>query len=398
MATRRDRLVAILSEGLGGPSGAILRGFLGYIRPALPWRLVTRHPRIDGTMELLERLQPDALLTMASIRQTRRFFYLGLPMFVCQGPLPESEQYDRRLVACCEYDDQAIGRMAAEHFVDMDLPYLACFGQSWSGTYVRRSEAFENEAVRHGRQVLHFYTDRERPTQKESPRIEEQADAVMRQWFLELPKPVGVLFSSSGYADHCSDLCRLAGIAIPEEICVLAAVEDRNITELAYPPVSAVNLPYEQVGLQAARQLERMLEGKPPLNLPMIQPQGVTVRASTSFVRFDNSRVGRAVAYIREHAIRPCSVEDVLRHTKCSRTYLDRIFRQDVGHSVFQEIRRRQIEAARSMLAHESLSMAEVAERCGFGSAVRFSTVFKQETGKTPRQYRKESLGGGEHR
>ena len=373
---------------------AILRGFLGYIRPSLPWRLVTRNPRIEGTQALLERLKPDALLINTSIRQARNFLHLDMPIFLTSGPPPLSEPNSPQGVAWCEFNDHAIGQQAAEHLIELQLPYLAIFGQSWSGAFMRRAQAFHAYAEHRGLKVQCFYTDRDNPRDINSLRIEEQTDEVMQEWFLSLPKPVGILFSSAGYADHCSDLCRLAGIAIPEEICVLAAEDDQNITELAYPSVSAVYLPFEEVGVQAARQLERMMEGFPPSKLPIIQPKGVKVRASTSFIRFKNSRISQAMAYIRENATHHCTVEDVLEQVQCSRTYLDRVFRKEVGHSVFQEIRRRQVEAARALLSQEGISIAEVAERCGFGSPVRFSTVFKQETGLTPRQYRKEQLLG----
>lgn len=394
MPHRRDKLIAIITEGGGGVMMDILRGFIGYSRPSLPWRLVTRNPMKEGTEDLVKRLQPDGLLLNTSMQQARKYLALGLPTVLCTGPPANGEQLEMKRVAWSEFNDMAMGEMACEHFVDLELPELAIFGQSWSGAFMRRAQAFHAYAERRGLKVQCFYTDRANPRDINSSRIEEQTDEVMQEWFLSLPKPVGILFSSAGYADHCSDLCRLAGIAIPEEICVLAAEDDPNITELAYPSVSAVYLPFEEVGAQAARQLERMMEGFPPSKLPIIQPKGVKVRASTSFIRFKNSRISQAMAYIRENATHHCTVEDVLEQVQCSRTYLDRVFRQEVGHSVFQEIRRRQVEAARALLSQEGISIAEVAERCGFGSPVRFSTVFKQETGMTPRQFRKEKIFG----
>jgi AraC-like DNA-binding protein len=44
---------------------------------------------------------------------------------------------------------------------------------------------------------------------------------------------------------------------------------------------------------------------------------------------------------------------------------------------------------AQDMLSKEKLSVAEISERCGFSSISYFCRVFKNETGKTPLEYRR---------
>ena len=49
----------------------------------------------------------------------------------------------------------------------------------------------------------------------------------------------------------------------------------------------------------------------------------------------------------------------------------------------------KRINAAKEILCHTQIGMAEIAEKCGFETQQCFSHVFERETGETPSQYRK---------
>jgi transcriptional regulator GlxA family with amidase domain len=53
-----------------------------------------------------------------------------------------------------------------------------------------------------------------------------------------------------------------------------------------------------------------------------------------------------------------------------------------------QYLRDLRLREARSLLLHSDLGIAEVGERCGFGSASRFAQAFRSGTGLSPRAYR----------
>lgn len=52
------------------------------------------------------------------------------------------------------------------------------------------------------------------------------------------------------------------------------------------------------------------------------------------------------------------------------------------------------IEQAMKLIAEGDFNFTEISEKVGFASARYFSTSFKQYTGKTPTQYKKEAEGG----
>jgi transcriptional regulator GlxA family with amidase domain len=61
-----------------------------------------------------------------------------------------------------------------------------------------------------------------------------------------------------------------------------------------------------------------------------------------------------------------------------------------MGRSLLEEIRRTHIERAKHLLRETSLDMPKVARECGFGSAVRFSTVFRALVGLPPTLFRQQ--------
>lgn len=50
------------------------------------------------------------------------------------------------------------------------------------------------------------------------------------------------------------------------------------------------------------------------------------------------------------------------------------------------------VEEAKRLILHSSMNMTEIAEKLGFSSVHYFSRVFKQKTGKTPSEYKKDIL------
>jgi LacI family transcriptional regulator len=121
-----------------------------------------------------------------------------------------------------------------------------------------------------------------------------------------------------------------------------------------------------------------------------LQPTHIHTRQSTDVLAIEDALVARALRFIRTHAGDVLSVEDVVEAASTSRRLLERHFRDAVGTSVYREIQRVHIERACQMLAETNWSLAEIAERCGFSSAVHFSIAFKRQMRRTPQQHRRK--------
>jgi len=76
-----------------------------------------------------------------------------------------------------------------------------------------------------------------------------------------------------------------------------------------------------------------------------------------------------------------------------SRRSLELKFRACLGHPPAVELRRIRIERAKRMLSETDLPVLKVALLSGFNSRQVFSTLFHEETGITPVDYRNEFRG-----
>ncbi len=99
--------------------------------------------------------------------------------------------------------------------------------------------------------------------------------------------------------------------------------------------------------------------------------------------------MARAARFIREHAADPITVDDVLEAVSISRRTLERRFRQVLGRSPWQEIRRVRIERVKDLLVHTDWPMPKVAEASAFAGAKRLSVIFSEETGVPPTVFRR---------
>lgn len=93
--------------------------------------------------------------------------------------------------------------------------------------------------------------------------------------------------------------------------------------------------------------------------------------------------------YIQAHLSAPLSAEILCHDLGIGKTSLYKIARQSYGCGIAEHIRRLRLDKAMSMLLeHPEMSVAEIAERCGFEDCNYFSVVFKKQTGTTPSRFR----------
>lgn len=68
--------------------------------------------------------------------------------------------------------------------------------------------------------------------------------------------------------------------------------------------------------------------------------------------------------------------------------YFANAFKLTTGFTPHRYVTYRRIDRAQQLLAEPSLSLADIAYRCGFKSQGQFTTLFRQLTGKTPGKFR----------
>jgi LacI family transcriptional regulator len=286
-------------------------------------------------------------------------------------------------------DDEAIGRLAAEHLLDRgfrSFGYCGFQGELWAD---RRQVGFVQRLAEAGCTCAGFESPWAMPRRASWEHQQDQITA----WLSSLSRPVGLLACNDMRGQHVLDACSRLGWSVPEEAAVIGVDDDALLCELSDPPLSSVIPNAERLGYEAAELLDQLMQGQTLAPTErFLPPVGVCTRQSTDVLAIDDPQTAAAVRFIREHACQGASVTDVLRAVPQSRTVLERKFRKYLGRSPQAEIRNVQIKRAKQLLAETDLKLERIAELTGFQHPEYLSVVFKRETGQTPGQFRRSAL------
>ncbi|MGF1481850.1 MAG: helix-turn-helix domain-containing protein [Cyanophyceae cyanobacterium] len=100
------------------------------------------------------------------------------------------------------------------------------------------------------------------------------------------------------------------------------------------------------------------------------------------------SQLKQVISYINELLDRDLSLAELAAVVQMSPNYFASLFKQATGVSPHQYVTQRRIESAKRLLKKTRLPLIEVAQQVGFANQSHFSTVFRKQTGMTPRTYR----------
>ncbi|MEM6822798.1 MAG: AraC family transcriptional regulator [Verrucomicrobiota bacterium] len=102
--------------------------------------------------------------------------------------------------------------------------------------------------------------------------------------------------------------------------------------------------------------------------------------------------VRSAANYFRENFSNPLSISQVAGYHSMCAPYFSTLFRKYHGISPQVYLHRIRMEHVERYLAEGQLTLKEIAEYCGFVDAAHLCKRFKQENGKTPKQFREGIL------
>ncbi|MBE5783760.1 MAG: helix-turn-helix transcriptional regulator [Clostridiales bacterium] len=110
--------------------------------------------------------------------------------------------------------------------------------------------------------------------------------------------------------------------------------------------------------------------------------------------RDENSSPDRLISlcgHMQQHYSREITLDSLAEYVNLDKSYLIRLFKQELGVTPMTYLARVRMENARLLLAETDESIAEIARRCGFQTATYFHTCFKKMYGMTPMAYRQKS-------
>jgi AraC family transcriptional regulator len=100
--------------------------------------------------------------------------------------------------------------------------------------------------------------------------------------------------------------------------------------------------------------------------------------------------LARVEEFLRAYFAKSVALSDIACAVGVHPAHLAQTFRRHHGHTIGAHIRRLRLEAARSQLGDDALSLAEIADGCGFTDQSHFTRLFRAAYGTTPAAFRRE--------
>jgi LacI family transcriptional regulator len=215
--------------------------------------------------------------------------------------------------------------------------------------------------------------------------------AIMR----EAAKPLGAFGVSDVRCLQAAAQVRSLGFRISFDVGLVGVDDDQTEQSAHGLPLSSVPLPSRAIAETALALLRRLMLGDGVPDLTRIAPPALIVRRSSQpeSGAKDDPVVAAAQAAIASSAIGLLSPDDVARRIGVPRRTLEAHFVRQVGRSVREEIVRRRLDLAETLLRDAGLAIDELALRCGFSSRQRLAVAFKQRHGCSPAAWRQRQRG-----
>ena len=361
----------------------LLHGIARYSRVHGPWIFYT-DASLYGKRDALSWLREcgaDGVIA-PDAKENKEIIAMGLPTIVYRVAQKRTPHLPA-IVA----DNAMIGKMAAEHLLNCGFSYFAYCGfesRPWSR---QRKENFAGRIAEAGFEPNIFDTNSDLGSWRSFEREQNR----LIGWLKSLPKPVGLMAGNDVCGRHVIEVCRIAGFRVPDEIAVIGVDDDELICDLTDPPMSSIALNTEKAGYEAAELLDRLIAGEKTADQDiLVRATHITTRKSTDILAVEDKTVAEAIRFIRQHAREAVQVSDVVDHLTMSRRNLEQRFRRVLGRSVYNEIKRVRTEQIIRMLCETDLSVSEIALRLGHPSDKHIARYFRQQTGVSLKEYRKQ--------
>jgi AraC-like DNA-binding protein len=100
-----------------------------------------------------------------------------------------------------------------------------------------------------------------------------------------------------------------------------------------------------------------------------------------------------ARAYIQTNFMRPLTLKEISHEVFLSPNYFTTLFAKATGMTVFDYVQQVRLEESRRLLAETALPVRQVARQSGYHNVAHFTRTFKLQSGVTPRDFRKSTMG-----
>ena len=371
--------VVLLVESARAAGRALLCGIARYAHHHGPWSFYWEAGGLERFSGSFDKLDADGVI-MRDTDRVEEVLARGLPAVVVGHRHREIPN-----VANVVTGSHDIGRLGAEHLMSCGVRHFAFCGYtncSWSEA---RCEAFK-----HVVSLSHFdcaeFTIKAGVT--DSPWHDQRE--TISAWLRRLPRPVGLMACNDDLGHEVIAAAKLAGLSVPDDVAVIGVDNDEVVCGLTDPPLSSVAVNFERAGYEAAHVLAGLMKRVAAPSRIIVSPTHIVPRRSTSLLAVEDPHLAKALRFIRDRVQESPSVEAVARAGGISRRALEKRFRDSLGRSVLDEIRRVRTDQIARLLVETELPVAQIAERLGFAYVQHIARYFRSAKAVSPIAFRKQ--------
>jgi len=275
-------------------------------------------------------------------------------------------------------DDRAAGALAARHFKDIQVRRCGVVSEKADYASVLRREGF-CAGLEGGGVVL------EQPVTAAGYSYEGEWE----EWLRRLRGEMALFGTSDRVVRRFMNLYSGIRAELQVRIGAVVGVGDSLMERtLAGIDLSSVALPSARVGAEAVRLMQRLLEGDRRVVRCEIRPDELIVRRSSAGYPAYGELTARALGYMDRMIGGRFSVDELASFAGASRRKLEMRFQAEVGMAPAAYLRAKRGMLAERLLRESTLTIREIAERCGAGSLQGFTAQFKGVHGVPPGEFR----------
>lgn len=292
------------------------------------------------------------------------------------------------------YAEEEIGELAADHLCEQGYRHFAFLPIGDCDFSKRRLESFREALGKRGFSLDAVF-DFKPPSDSTRPYNVLLTEAI-KDWLVPLPRALGVLSAN----DTIARSYHFSVAAIDADLLktqALVGVDDDYPWWVKFsmgpkaPPLSSIRLNYEGMGQTCARCLREAISGERAC-------EGVVTVKGAELIQRDSSggfssddplvaQLARWAAAAVERGEAP-SMLALQKRFAVPRRLLAERFRAETGKSLREFILHLRVRRAARLLLQTDLTVAEIAQRCGFNKHADLTERFGKYMGCSPTDYR----------
>lgn len=378
-----ERKILLVFTPKVGYQHDVLEGIRQYTARLPRWSLKGVYQNHPNIIRLIRRWRPHGILgliehdDMAKVIAKLKIPTVDVASCIRQSP-----------GARVTIDNMNIGRMAAEFFLSQGFSNFGYLGVSTALFSKERHDGYVAVLKDAGADCKSkFLADRERKYGGNDEWF--GANSKLGTWLKNLPRPTALLCSHDQYGLIALNTCPMCDLSVPFDISILGVDDNALMCHLASPSLSSIRQPGLQIGYEAAKLLDAIMNGEAdPHTVRILDTPGIVHRDSTRSPAIADPDVSKALRIIHQNIGGHITVGRLADAVRISRRMLELKFRRVMGHSIWAEVLTARVNSAERLISGTDMKMTTIADRVGLANVAHLTRVFRDQLGCTPSDYR----------